>query len=149
MHKQAEELEQALEREPTVQELADIMEMTKEEAEQLVQFNVRSISVDQPIDEERKTTLRDLITSEDNRPEAVMMKESLTSEIERVLATIPEREAEIVRCYFGINMVRPLTLEEIGDHLNLTRERIRQLKERAIHRLRHATRAHLLRTFLG
>ncbi len=149
MRKQAEQLEQALEREPTVQELADIMDMSKEEAEQLVQFNVRSISVDQPIDEERKTTLRDLITSDDHRPEAIMMKESLTSEIERVLATIPEREAEIIHCYFGINMVRSLTLEEIGDHLNLTRERVRQLKERAIHRLRHATRAHLLRTFLG
>ena len=149
MRKQAEHLEQALEREPTVQELADIMDMSKKETEQLVQFNVRSISVDQPIDEEKKTTLRDLMTSDDNRPEAVMMKESLTDEIERVLATIPEREAEIIRCYFGINMVRPLTLEEIGDHLNLTRERIRQLKERAIHRLRHATRAHLLRTFLG
>ena len=149
MRKQAEQLEQALERVPTVQELADIMDMTKEEAEQLVQFNVRSISVDQPIDEEKKTTLRDLITSDDGRPEAVMMKESLTSEIERVLTTIPKREAEVIRNYFGLNMDRPLTLEEIGAHLKLTRERVRQLKERAIQRLRHVTRAHLLRTFLG
>jgi RNA polymerase primary sigma factor len=93
--------------------------------------------------------LRDLITSDDGRPEAVMMKESLTSEIERVLTTIPKREAEVIRNYFGLNMDRPLTLEEIGAHLKLTRERVRQLKERAIQRLRHVTRAHLLRTFLG
>ncbi|MEE9166621.1 MAG: sigma factor-like helix-turn-helix DNA-binding protein, partial [Candidatus Neomarinimicrobiota bacterium] len=71
------------------------------------------------------------------------------AEIKRVLKTIPKREAEIIRYYFGIDMDRPLTLEEIGEMLSLTRERVRQLKERAIQRLRHTTRAHLLRSFLG
>lgn len=149
MKKRSEELEQTFEREPTLDELAEVMEMTEKEARQLIQLNVRSVSVDQPLDEGEKTSLRDLLTSDDNRPEAVIMRESLTSEIERVLLTIPEREAEIIRYYFGISMDRPLTLEEIGDMLSLTRERVRQLKERAIQRLRHATRAHLLRTFLG
>jgi RNA polymerase primary sigma factor len=74
---------------------------------------------------------------------------SLQSEIERVLETIPEREANIIRYYYGLGLDRPWTLEEIGESMNLTRERVRQLKERAIHRLRHNTRAHLLRTYLG
>ena len=82
-------------------------------------------------------------------PEAQIMKESLTEEIKRVLNTIPEREAMIIENYFGIDVDRSLTLEEIGDQLRLTRERVRQLKERAIKRLQHATRAHLLRAFLG
>lgn len=149
MKRRSEELEQTYEREPTLEELAEVMEMTEKEAEQFVQLNARSVSVDQPLDADEKISLRDLLTSDDNRPEAVLMRESLASEIGRVLSTIPDREAEIIRYYFGINMDRPLTLEEIGDLLNLTRERVRQLKERAIQRLRHATRAHLLRTFLG
>ena len=149
MRKRSMELEQTYEREPTLEELADVMEMTEKEAEQLVQFNLRSVSVDHPIDDDETTMLRDLLSSEDNRPEARMMKESLTSEIKRVLDTIPDREADIIRYYFGISIDRALTLEEIGDKLSLTRERVRQLKERAIQRLRHATRAHLLRTFLG
>ena len=149
MKKQSEQLEQTYEREPTLEELAEVMEMTEKEAERIVKFNVRSVSVDQPLDDEEKSSLRDLLSTEDQRPEARLMKDSLTSEIERVLSTIPGREAEIIRYYFGINMDRPLTLEEIGDKLSLTRERVRQLKERAIQRLRHATRAHLLRTFLG
>ena len=77
------------------------------------------------------------------------MKDSLKGEIERLLMTIPEREAEIIRLYFGLDIDRPLTLEEIGNTLDLTRERVRQLKERAIQRLRHVTRAHLLRAYLG
>jgi len=149
MRKRSEELEQTYEREPTLEELAEVMEMTEKEAEQLIQFNLRSVSVDHPLDEDETTMLRDLLSSEDNRPEAKIMKDSLTSEIKRVLDTIPQREAEIIRYYFGISIDRALTLEEIGDLLSLTRERVRQLKERAIQRLRHTTRAHLLRTFLG
>ncbi|MFQ6616573.1 MAG: RNA polymerase sigma factor RpoD/SigA [Fidelibacterota bacterium] len=149
MKRRSEQLEQTFEREPTMDELAEVMEMTEKEMRKFVQFNVRSVSVDQPLDEQEKTTLRDLLTVDDNRPEARLMKESLEAEVERALDTIPDREAEIIRFYFGIKMDRPLTLEEIGDRLGLTRERVRQLKERAIQRLRHATRAHLLRTFLG
>ena len=95
------------------------------------------------------TPLRDIIISEDQRPEAQMMKESLISEVIRALKTIPEREAEILRMYFGIGQDRSLTLEEIGNSVNLTRERVRQLKKRAIQRLQHAARAHFLRAFLG
>ena len=114
-----------------------------------MKFNTRSLSTDQPVGSDEKTSLRDLLQSDDSRPEAQIMKDSLTEEIKRVLKTIPDREAMIIECYFGIDMDRPLTLEEIGDSLELTRERVRQLKERAIRRLQHATRAHLLRAFLG
>tara|TARA_B100000315_G_scaffold260870_2_gene326635 strand:+ start:4831 stop:5679 length:849 start_codon:yes stop_codon:yes gene_type:complete len=149
MKKESIELEQTLEREPTMEELAQTMEVTEKELEQVVKFNVRNLSTDQPMDSEEKTSLIDILTSEDSRPEAVLMKDSLKGEIERLLMTIPEREAEIIRLYFGLDIDRPLTLEEIGNTLDLTRERVRQLKERAIQRLRHVTRAHLLRAYLG
>ncbi len=149
MKRRTEELEHSLERMPTMEELAEVMEITKQEAEQLVQFNTRSLSTDQPLGNDQKTSLRDLLKADDSRPEAQIMKESLTEEIKRVLKTIPKREAKIIEYYFGIEMDRPLTLEEIGEELELTRERVRQLKERAIKRLQHATRAHLLRAFLG
>ena len=135
MKKQSDALEQTFEREPTMEELAEVMEITEEEAENLFRHGVQTVSTDQPVNEDERTALRDLLTSDDNRPEAQI--------------TIPEREANIIRYYFGIGLERPLTLEEIGDSMNLTRERVRQLKERAIHRLRHNTRAHLLRTYLG
>jgi len=149
MKRRSEELEHSLERMPTMEELAEVMEITKQEAEKLVKFNTRSLSTDQPVGSDEKTSLRDLLQSDDSRPEAQIMKDSLTEEIKRVLKTIPDREAMIIECYFGIDMDRPLTLEEIGESLELTRERVRQLKERAIRRLQHVTRAHLLRAFLG
>ena len=149
MKKQSDALEQTFEREPTMEELAEVMEITEEEAENLFRHGVQTVSTDQPINEDERTALRDLLTSDDNRPEAQIMAFSLQTEIDRVLDTIPEREANIIRYYFGIGLERPLTLEEIGDSMNLTRERVRQLKERAIHRLRHNTRAHLLRNYLG
>lgn len=149
MKKRSIELEQTFEREPTLEELADVMDMTEDEAKNLLKFNLKSISVDQPLDSYETTTLRDLLTGEDRRPEAKMMKESLRSEIERVLHSIPSREGEIIREYFGLGIDRALTLEEIGKKMGLTRERVRQLKERAIARLRHATRAQLLRAYLG
>ena len=149
MKRRSEELEHSLERMPTMEELAEVMEIPKQEAEKLVKFNTRSLSTDQPVGSDEKTSLCDLLQSDDSRPEAQIMKDSLTEEIKRVLKTIPDREAMIIECYFGIDMDRPLTLEEIGDSLELTRERVRQLKERAIRRLQHATRAHLLRAFLG
>ena len=149
MKKQSDALEQTFEREPTMEELAEVMEITEEEAENLFRHGVQTVSTDQPVNEDERTALRDLLTSDDNRPEAQIMALSLQTEIDRVLDTIPEREANIIRYYFGIGLERPLTLEEIGDSMNLTRERVRQLKERAIHRLRHNTRAHLLRTYLG
>jgi len=149
MKKQSDALEQTFEREPTMEELAEVMEITEEEAENLFRHGVQTVSTDQPVNEDERTALRDLLTSDDNRPEAQIMAFSLQTEIDRVLDTIPEREANIIRYYFGIGLERPLTLEEIGDSMNLTRERVRQLKERAIHRLRHNTRADLLRTYLG
>jgi len=149
MKKQSIELEQMYEREPTIEELADVMEISEKEALNFVKFNIKKISVDQQVGRDDMTPLRDIIISEDQRPEAQMMKESLISEVIRALKTIPEREAEILRMYFGIGQDRSLTLEEIGNRVNLTRERVRQLKKRAIQRLQRAARAHFLRAFLG
>ncbi|MBC8174207.1 MAG: sigma-70 family RNA polymerase sigma factor [Candidatus Marinimicrobia bacterium] len=149
MKKQSIELEQMYERQPTIEELADVMEISEKEALNFVKFNIKKISVDQQVGRDDMTPLRDIIISEDQRPEAQMMKESLISEVIRALKTIPEREAEILRMYFGIGQDRSLTLEEIGNSVNLTRERVRQLKKRAIQRLQHAARAHFLRAFLG
>lgn len=149
MKKQSIELEQMYERQPTIEELADVMEISEKEALNFVKFNIKKISVDQQVGRDNMTPLRDIIISEDQRPEAQMMKESLISEVIRALKTIPEREAEILRMYFGIGQDRSLTLEEIGNSVNLTRERVRQLKKRAIQRLQHAARAHFLRAFLG
>lgn len=149
MKKQSIELEQMYERQPTIEELADVMEISEKEVLNFVKFNIKKISVDQQVGRDNMTPLRDIIISEDQRPEAQMMKESLISEVIRALKTIPEREAEILRMYFGIGQDRSLTLEEIGNSVNLTRERVRQLKKRAIQRLQHAARAHFLRAFLG
>ncbi|MFQ6607268.1 MAG: RNA polymerase sigma factor RpoD/SigA [Fidelibacterota bacterium] len=149
MKKRSDELEQTFEREPTLEELAGVMKITEEEAEELFRHGVQTVSTDQPINDDEHTALRDLLASADNRPEAQIMTFSLKSEIDRVLSTIPEREAKVIRYYFGIGLDRPFTLVEIGESLHLTRERVRQLKERAIHRLRHNTRAYLLRTYLG
>ena len=122
MKRRTEELEHSLERMPTIGELAEVMEITKQEAEELVQFNTRSLSTDQPVGDDEKISLRDLLKSEDSRPETQIMKESLTEEIKRLLNTIPEREAMIIEYYFGIDVDRPLTLKEIGDQLRLTQE---------------------------
>ena len=89
MKRRTEELEHSLERMPTIGELAEVMEITKQETEELVQFNTRSLSTDQPVGDDEKASLRDLLKSEDSRPEAQIMKESLTEEIKRVLNTIP------------------------------------------------------------
>ena len=89
--------------------------------------------------------------ADDNQlpPDYILMKESLRTEVERALKSLTDREAEVIRLYFGIEREHPLTLEEIGEKFNLTRERVRQIKEKAIRRLRHATRSKALRAYLG
>ncbi|MCL5268862.1 MAG: sigma-70 family RNA polymerase sigma factor, partial [Bacteroidetes bacterium] len=91
------------------------------------------------------------VMADDNQlpPDYTLMKESLRTEVERALKSLTDREAEVIRLYFGIEREHPLTLEEIGEKFNLTRERVRQIKEKAIRRLRHATRSKALRAYLG
>ncbi len=148
MKKNSEKLESALERLPTMGEIAELMEISEKEADKLIQFNARSLSTDHPLDNDEKMSMKDLLQSEDASPDLELMEDSLNKEIKTILKTIPNREAYILEKYFGINLDRPFTLEEIGDELSLTRERIRQLKERAIKRLKTAKKSKSLRLFL-
>ncbi len=148
LNKRSVELEQTYEREPTVDELAAISSKNIREIEDLYKVNVHKISLDTPVDDS-DATLLDFISFDNDRPEAQMMRESLHNEIEQVLHTLDSREEYVIRRYFSIGIEHAMTLEDIGKDMNLTRERVRQIKEKAIRRLRHATRSHLLRIYIG
>jgi len=144
------ELEQKYEREPSVQEIAEVLEMVPEDVKEALKSAGRHVSMDAPITQDEETTLYDVILSKDSpSPDKSLLTDSLRKEIERVLSTLTYREANIIRLYFGLNGKHPHTLEEIGEEFNLTRERVRQIKEKAIKRLKNATRCKLLKAYLG
>ncbi|HDR89020.1 MAG TPA: sigma-70 family RNA polymerase sigma factor [Bacteroidetes bacterium] len=144
------ELEQKFEREPSVSELAQVLEMAPNDVKEALRNTGRHVSMDAPIGPEEEGNLYDLILSKDSpSPEKELLTDSLRKEIERALSTLTYREANIIRLYFGLNGKHPHTLEEIGEEFNLTRERVRQIKEKAIKRLKHTTRSKILRTYLG
>jgi len=144
------DLEQKYEREPSVQEIAEVLEMIPEDVKEALKSAGRHISMDAPITQDEETTLYDVILSKDSpSPDKSLLTDSLRKEIERVLSTLTYREANIIRLYFGLNGKHPHTLEEIGEEFNLTRERVRQIKEKAIKRLKNATRCKLLKAYLG
>lgn len=143
-------LEQEFEREPSAQELSEILEMAPEEIKEVLKSNGRTVSMDAPISNEEDNNMYDVIQSDDNpSPDRHLMNESLTYEINRALSTLAPREAKVIMLYFGINMKHPLTLEEIGEELGLTRERVRQIKEKALKRIQYTTRCKILKTYLG
>ena len=143
-------LEQEFEREPSPEEIAEQLDMSTFEVTDTMKMSGRHLSMDAPFNQGEDNRLLDVI-SDDNQPspDYTLMDESLKIEIERALRTLSEREAEVVKLYFGLNREHPLTLEEIGELFSLTRERVRQIKEKAIRRLRHASRSKVLRTYLG
>jgi RNA polymerase primary sigma factor len=144
------ELEQKFEREPSVQEIAEVLEMVPDDVKEALKSAGRHVSMDAPITQDEETTLYDVILSKDSpSPDKSLLTDSLRKEIERVLSTLTYREANIIRLYFGLNGKHPHTLEEIGEEFNLTRERVRQIKEKAIKRLKNATRCKLLKAYLG
>ncbi len=148
--KKFSELEQSYEREPSASELAEELDMTLFEVADTLKISGRHISVDAPFAQGEDNRLLDVI--QDDRqpnPDMTLMTESLKVEVRRALATLSEREAEVIRLYFGLDREHSLTLEEIGEKFNLTRERVRQIKEKAIRRLRHASRSKQLRSYLG
>jgi len=148
--KKFSELEQSYEREPSASELASELDMTLFEVADTLKISGRHISVDAPFAQGEDNRLLDVI--QDDRqpaPDNSLMNESLKVEVRRSLATLSEREAEVIRLYFGLDREHSLTLEEIGEKFNLTRERVRQIKEKAIRRLRHASRSKQLRAYLG
>lgn len=144
------ELEQEFEREPSPQEIADVLNMTRFEVSNTLQNSGRHISVDAPIGSDEDNSLLDILHTENQTdPDFPLIRESLKIEVNRALKTLSEREAEVIRLYFGLGIERPLTLEEIGEKFNLTRERVRQIKEKSIEKLRHISRSKELRSFLG
>ncbi len=144
------ELEQEFEREPSEEEIAEQLEMTPYEVSDTLQMAGKHVSLDAPFSQDEESRLLDVLESDDlPSPDRPLMDESLKIELERALATLTKREAEVIKLYFGLGREHPLTLEEIGELFNLTRERVRQIKEKAIMRLRHASRSKPLRPFLG
>lgn len=143
-------LEQEFEREPSAHEIADKVEMTPYEVSDTLKISGKHVSLDAPFNQDEESRLLDVLENEElPSPDNNLMSESLRIEVERALETLTEREAEVVKLYFGLGREHPLTLEEIGELFKLTRERVRQIKEKAIKRLRHASRSKPLRSYLG
>lgn len=146
------ELEQRFERPPTADELADYLDVTVEEVRQSLSNTGRHVSMDAPLSEgdESSSSMYDVLPNDYmNSPEKELVTDSLRKDIERSLSTLTSREGEVVRLYYGLNGRYPLTLEEIGEQFDLTRERVRQIKEKAIRRLKHTSRSKILKTYLG
>jgi len=142
-------LEQVFEREPTQDEIAECLEMTSGEVNFISQLSGKQLSFEASISSDEKTTLLE-VTGDDNLllPDQQVTDESLKEEIEKALGSLSKKEADILRMYFGFDRERPATLEEIGQKFHLTRERVRQIKERAIIRLRHKSRSMHLKQFI-
>jgi len=144
------ELEQEFEREPSPEEIADQLEISDFEVSDTLQRAGKHLSLDAPFNEEEENRLLDIIENDEQpAPDNTLINESLRIELDQALATLTRREAEVVKLYFGLDLETPLTLEEVGEVFELTRERVRQIKEKALRRLRHASRSKLLRSYLG
>lgn len=147
--KKFSELEQEFEREPTAGELADQLNMSMSEISETIKISGRHLSVDAPFVQGEDNRLLDVLPNDQQPPpDSELIQESLRLEVKQVLTTLSQRESEVIRLYFGLDG-QSLTLEEIGEKFNLTRERVRQIKEKAIRRLRHASRSRALRAYLG
>lgn len=143
-------LEQAHERVPSAEEIAKELDMTVEDVKQSLKNSGRHVSMDAPLIDGEDSNLYDVLRSgESPNPDKELLHESLRTEIERALETLTPREADVIRLYFGLAGQHSMTLEEIGETFDLTRERVRQIKEKAIRRLKHTSRSKILKTYLG
>ncbi|MFL5763015.1 MAG: RNA polymerase sigma factor RpoD/SigA [Bacteroidia bacterium] len=150
INKAYSKLEQQFEREPSAEELSDILELPQDKVADTMRVSGRHVSMDAPFVNGEENSLLDVLVNHDSpRADNMLMNESLQREIERSLSTLTERERDVVKLFFGIGINHGLTLEEIGAKFDLTRERVRQIKEKAIRRLRHNSRSKLLKTYLG
>jgi len=148
--KELSKLEQEYERVPSAAELAESLDMTVSEVADTLKISGRHLSVDAPFAQGEDNRLLDVLENEETpNPDNDLMGESLKVEIERALSKLTNREAEVIRLYFGIGREHSLTLEEIGERFDLTRERVRQIKEKALRKLRHHNRSAALRAYLG
>ncbi len=143
-------LEQEHERAPSAEEISEVLDMSEGDVKESMKNSGRHVSMDAPLVEGEDSNLYDVLNiGESPSPDVQLMIESLRVEIERALQTLTPREADLIRLYFGLNGQHPMTLEEIGETFDLTRERVRQIKEKAIRRLKHTSRSKILKTYIG
>lgn len=143
-------LEQEYERAPSAEEIAKELDMTIKDVKESMRNSGRHLSMDAPLKEGETSNLYDVVRSgESPNPDKSLMHDSLHTEITRALETLTSREADVIRLNYGLGNQQPMTLEEIGDVFDLTRERVRQIREKGIRRLRHDTRSKILKTYLG
>ncbi|KON26693.1 RNA polymerase subunit sigma [miscellaneous Crenarchaeota group archaeon SMTZ-80] len=143
-------LEQKYEREPTIPEITQALELAPNDVIQAMKNSRHCVSFDAPVKQDEEGNMYDVLYSEDaTSPDKVLISDSLRKEIDRVLNTLSGRESNIIRLYFGLNGKHAYTLDEIAKKYNLTRERVRQIKERAIRRLKPPLRSRVLKTYLG
>ncbi len=142
-------LEQKFQREPSPGEVAEELNVSQEEIESTMRIAGKHVSVNAPLIQGEESSLLDVLANSEETPDEGMMVQSLQMEVSRALSTLTEREAEVISSYFGLNGARSMSLEEIGDKFNLTRERVRQIKEKATRRLRHTSRSKSLKSYLG
>ena len=143
-------LEQEFEREPTAEEIAKVLEIDLVDVSDTLSLAPRPVSMDSPFQKHSDSRLIDVIENQqDPEPDAEMMNESLKEEVSEILKTLNSREEKIVKLYYGLDGEKPHTLEEIGTQFKFTRERVRQIKERALRRLRYSSRSKILRYYLG
>jgi len=144
------DLEQKFQREPSTDELADVLEVTAAEIADTLKIGGRHVSMNAPFVQGEENGLLDVLEDEsEETPDSGLMVDSLRREVQRALATLTSRESDVIAFYFGLNGYEAMTLEEIGEKFNLTRERVRQIKEKATRRLRHSSRSKTLKSYLG
>lgn len=144
------ELEQKYEREPSPEELAEVLQVTTAEVVDTMKISGRHVSMDAPFVQGEENSLLDVLENDsEETPDQSLMTDSLRREVQRALSTLTQREADVITLYFGLNGEHAMTLEEIGEKFSLTRERVRQIKEKAIRRLRHTSRSKALKPYLG
>jgi RNA polymerase primary sigma factor len=143
-------LEQEYEREPNAEEIAELLDITEAEVKESMKNAGRHISMDAPLVQDEDNNMYDVLKSDEApTPETGLLYESLRKEIDRAISTLSDKEARVISEYFGLNGSHPMTLEEIGEEEGLTRERVRQIKEKAIRRLKHTSRSKILKSYLG
>ncbi len=143
-------LEQAHERPPSAEEIATELDLTIKDVKQSMKISGRHVSMDAPLREGETSSLYDVVSSSDSpRPDRLLMTESLSLEIDRALNTLSQRESDVIRLNFGLSNQPPMTLDEIGKTFDLTRERVRQIREKGIKRLKHTSKSKILKTYLG
>jgi len=151
INKAFSELEQAYEREPSADELAELLEIPTEEVQTTLGVAARHVSMDAPFADGEDNSLLDVLENRSTNKTDLELehKQSLRNEIERSLSTLTDRECDVIKFYFGIGLEHPMSLEDIGERFGLTRERVRQIKDKAINKLRATSRSRLLKNYLG